>query len=110
MKLPAAPFEVSQWAEITAVQLAGETGEAQSREVSVADMRLRRVDYSPNYVADHWCDRGHVFFVLSGEIVVELRDGRSFSLPAGTSFHVSDHGDAAHRVLSRRGAEVFIVD
>ena len=55
------------------------------------------VEYSPGYLADHWCDRGHVLYVLQGELDSELRDGRKFKLTAGMSYQVSDFGDAAHR-------------
>jgi len=68
------------------------------------------VGYTPGYLADHWCDRGHVLYVLEGELETELRDGRSFTLSAGMSHQVSDFGDAAHRSSTRTGARLFIVD
>ena len=60
--------------------------------------------------ADHWCDRGHVLYVVAGELETELRDGRTFTLTAGMSYQVSDHGDAAHRSSTTTGATLFIVD
>ena len=60
------------------------------------------VEYSPGYFADHWCDRGHVLYVLEGEFETELRDGRTFTLKPGMSYQVSDFGDAAHRSRPRR--------
>ena len=68
------------------------------------------VDYSPGYVADHWCDRGHVLLVLEGELETELKDGRTFRLTPGVSYQVSDFGDAAHRSSTRTGCRLFIVD
>ena len=65
---------------------------------------------SPGYFADHWCDRGHVLYVLEGELDTELRDGRRFKLKAGMSYQVSDFGDAAHRSSTKTGAKLFIVD
>jgi hypothetical protein len=62
------------------------------------------------YLADHWCDRGHVLYVLEGELDTELRDGRTFKLRPGMSCQVSDHGDTAHRSSTRTGATLFIVD
>jgi hypothetical protein len=40
----------------------------------------------------------------------ELKDGRRFEMTAGTSYHVSDFGDASHRSYSPNGARLFIVD
>ena len=71
---------------------------------------MRLVEYSPGYLADHWCDRGHVIYVLEGVLNTELRDGRTFKLTAGMSYQVSDHGDAAHRSTTTTGAKLFIVD
>jgi hypothetical protein len=68
------------------------------------------VEYTPGYLADHWCDRGHVLLVLEGELVSELRDGRSSTLTAGMSYQVSDFGDPAHRSSTKTGAKLFIVD
>jgi hypothetical protein len=110
MKIPDLAFTVTDWATIPATVHPGETGEAQWRTFAVGDLRVRRVDYSPGYLADHWCDRGHVLFVVSGELVSELRDGRRFTLTAGMSYQVSDFGDAAHRSSTATGATLFIVD
>ena len=110
MKLPPTVFTVTNFAEIPSSVEVGQCGDSLSRTVVSGRLRLRLVDYQAGYVADHWCDRGHVFYVLEGEIDVELRDGRRFSLRPGMSFHVSDYGDAAHRVSTARGGAAFIVD
>jgi len=110
MKLPDLAFTVTDWATVAATVHPGETGEALWRTFAVGDLRVRRVDYSPGYLADHWCDRGHVLFVVAGELVSELRDGRRFTLTAGMSYQVSDFGDAAHRSSTATGATLFIVD
>jgi hypothetical protein len=68
------------------------------------------VEYSPGYLADHWCDRGHVLYVLQGKLETELRDGRTFRLTPGMSYQVSDFSDAAHRSSTVTGATLFIVD
>ena len=72
-------------------------------------MRVRLVDYSAGYLADHWCEKGHVVHVLEGELTTELRDGRSFTLSAGETYVVAD-GDGAHRSKTSTGARLFIVD
>jgi len=110
MKIPALPFTVTDWADVPATKHPGETGEALWRSFSVGDLRVRLVEYSPGYLADHWCDRGHVLYVLEGELHSELKDGRCFVLTAGMSYQVSDFGDAAHRSYTPTGARLFIVD
>jgi quercetin dioxygenase-like cupin family protein len=71
---------------------------------------VRQVEYSPGYLADHWCDRGHVLYVLEGEVVSELKDGRKFTLRPGMSYQVSDFGDSPHRSFTATGVKLFIVD
>ncbi|MDX2482567.1 MAG: DHCW motif cupin fold protein [Pseudodonghicola sp.] len=110
MKLPEMPFTRINWQDLTPQVFPGETGQSQWRTAEQAGLRTRIVEYGPGFVADHWCDRGHVLFVVSGEIEIELADGRIFALTAGAGFTVSDHGDAAHLVRSTHGARVFIVD
>ncbi|NMM43193.1 cupin domain-containing protein [Rhodospirillaceae bacterium KN72] len=110
MKIPTSPFTVTDWANLPRTEHPGETGVAYWRTVTVGDLRIRQVEYSPGYLADHWCDRGHVFYVLEGELVSELKDGRKTVMTAGQSYHVSDFGDAAHRSYSENGAKLFIVD
>jgi quercetin dioxygenase-like cupin family protein len=80
MKIPALPFTVTDWSQVTATTHAGETGQALWRTLNISDLRIRMVEYSPGYLADHWCDRGHMFYVVEGELDTELRDGRTFKL------------------------------
>lgn len=110
MKIPALPFTTTDWSAVPATEHPGESGHALWRTFTVGDLRVRLVEYSAGYLADHWCDRGHVLYVLDGELETELRDGRRFTLKAGMSYQVSDFGDAAHRSSTRDGAKLFIVD
>ena len=110
MKIPALPFTVTDWSQLEATTHPGETGQALWRTFNIGDVRVRMVEYSAGYLADHWCDRGHVLYVLEGELDTELRDGRTFTLKPGMSYQVSDHGDAAHRSKTSGGAKLFIVD
>jgi len=110
MKIPPLAFTLTDWSEIAATIHPGETGEARWRTFEVGDLRVRMVEYSPGYLADHWCDRGHVLFVLEGELITELKDGRSFTLKPGMSYQVSDNGDAPHRSATTTGAKLFVVD
>ena len=110
MKIPDLPFTVTNWSEVRPTEHRGETGRALWRTLEHGDLRVRMVEYTPGYLADHWCDRGHVLYVLEGELDTELRDGRKFKLTAGMSYQVSDFGDAAHRSSTTTGVKLFIVD
>jgi hypothetical protein len=111
MKMDDIPFGVTDWAEVPITTHAGETGTATWRTRQLGALRVRMVEYSPGYLADHWCEKGHVLLVLTGELVTELRDGRRFVLTPGMSYQVADHVDgAAHRSSSTPGAKLFIVD
>lgn len=109
MKLPATPVTLTDWSQVGAVVHPGETGHATWRSFASGDLRVRMVEYSPGYLADHWCDRGHLLPVLSGELTSELRDGRTVLMRPGMSYLVSDHGDAAHRSRTEAGAMLFVV-
>lgn len=110
MKLPDLPFTITDWSQVAPTVYPGETGHAIWRTFEVGALRVRMVEYSAGYLADHWCDRGHVFLVLEGELISELKNGQRNRLTAGMSYQVSDFGDAAHRSYSKNGAKVFIVD
>ncbi|MCG8272723.1 DHCW motif cupin fold protein [Aquamicrobium sp. NLF2-7] len=110
MKIPELAFSVTDWSQIAPTEHPGETGKALWRTINVGDMRIRIVEYSAGYLADHWCDRGHILYVLEGSLISELKDGRRFTLSAGMSYQVSDFGDAAHRSSTTEGAKLFIVD
>jgi hypothetical protein len=110
MKIPELAFTVTDWASVAATEHPGETGRALWRTLDIGDLRVRIVEYTAGYLADHWCDRGHVLLVLEGELETELKDGRRFTLKPGMSYQVSDFGDAPHRSATRTGARLFIVD
>jgi len=109
MKIERVPFHTTDWSQVAVTEHPGESGVARWRTIEQGNIRVRMVEYSPGYVADHWCERGHVILVLEGELVTELRDGRRFTLGPGTSYQVAD-GDGAHRSVSPKGARLFIVD
>ncbi|MBV9591112.1 MAG: DHCW motif cupin fold protein [Hyphomicrobiales bacterium] len=110
MKIPPLPFTPADWSSVPAIKHAGTTGHALWRTLDIGDIRGRIVEYSPGYLADHWCDRGHILYVVEGELDTELKDGRSFKLTTGMSYQVSDFGDAPHRSSTRTGAKLFVVD
>ena len=110
MKIPNVPFTLTEWALIPPTVHKGEMGQAIWRTLNIGDLRVRMVEYTAGYLADHWCDRGHVLLVLEGELETELKDGRIFTMKPGTSYQVSDFGDSADRSRTSSGAKLFIVD
>ena len=113
MRLEAIPFGKTDWSTVEAERHPGEVGEAiwRTRRFGPADnaVRVRMVEYSAGYVADHWCAKGHILLCLSGDLSTTLEDGRTFYLTAGMSYQVAD-GAEKHRSASRNGAVLFIVD
>lgn len=75
----------------------------------MGDVRIRMVEYSAGYLADHWCSKGHVLFCFDGELITELADGRRFTLAAGMSYQVADDAEP-HRSSTAIGARLFVVD
>lgn len=110
MKLPDLPFTVIDWRTLEGTEHPGDPGTALWRTFKLGDVRVRIVEYSPGYVADHWCDKGHVIYLVEGDLQCELRDGRKFSLEQGMGYIVSDFGDPSHRSSTQTGAKLFIVD
>ena len=109
MRLDNIPFGLTDWASIAPTEHKGETGSAFWRTRMFGDVRVRMVDYTPGYLADHWCEKGHILLCLEGELTTELADGRKFVLTPGVSYQVADHAEA-HRSQTATGARLFIVD
>ena len=109
MNLNNIPFGITNWTEIKTEQHAGEHGHALWGTQQFDNIRVRIVEYSAGYLADHWCLKGHILLCLEGELHTELEDGRSFTLTAGMSYQVADHAEA-HRSSTATGAKLFIVD
>ena len=113
MKMSPFSFGTTDWSKIEATEHAGETGKACWRTQYFGDednkIRVRMVEYSAGYLADHWCSKGHVLFCLEGELETTLEDGRTFTLKPGMSYQVGDDAQA-HQSRTRTGAKLFIVD
>ena len=109
MNISPFPFDTTDWNSIEATEHAGEVGTARWRTRHFGSIRVRMVEYSPGYRADHWCEKGHILLCLGGELETELRDGRRFQLRPGMSYQVGDGADA-HRSSTATGATLFIVD
>ena len=109
MQLNNIPFGTTDWSNIAATEHKGITGVAHWRTQQFDNIRVRMVQYSADYLADHWCSKGHILLCLSGELTTELDDGRTFILKAGMSYQVADNAEA-HRSSTVGGATLFIVD
>lgn len=103
------PFGITDWTTIEAVEHQGETGVAHWKTCDFNGIQVHTVKYSAGYLADHWCDKGHILLCVEGELNTELKDGRTFTLTAGMSYQVADN-TIAHRSSTTCGATLFIVD
>lgn len=103
------PMSITRWDDVAPTRHLGDAGHALWRTRQFGDLRVRMVEYSPGYRADHWCAKGHVLLCLEGSLEVTVRDGPVFVLGPGDSYHVGD-GDPPHRSYSPEGARLFIVD
>jgi hypothetical protein len=109
MRMSNIPFQTVDWNDVEVTEHAGIAGKAFWRTRQFGDIRVRMVEYTPGYVADHWCQKGHVLLVTEGHLDTELADGRKFTLTPGTSYQVAD-GAEPHRSSTAVGAKLFIVD
>jgi hypothetical protein len=109
VKIGSLPFGTVDWSQVEVTTHAGATGEARWRTRRYGDVRVRMLEYSPGYRADHWCSKGHFLLCLDGELDTELADGRRFTLRPGMSYQVAD-GAEPHRSSTLGGAKLFVVD
>jgi hypothetical protein len=103
------PFGTTDWSRVELTEHPGVRGTATWRTRQFGDVRVRLVEYSPGYLADHWCEKGHILLCLEGRLETEVADGRTFVLTPGMSYQVGD-GSEAHRSSTDVGAKLFIVD
>ncbi len=115
MKIAPFPFQTLNWSSIPKEEHKGETGMAYWKVQTVNDIRVRMVEYSPGYKADHWCSKGHIILCIEGEMDTELsavsggEDGRIMKLTKGMCYFVGDNSEA-HRSSTTTGCKLFIVD
>jgi quercetin dioxygenase-like cupin family protein len=109
MKFIDVPFCTVDWSTVIPEEHPGVTGKAIWRTFEMGNIRVRMVEYTPGYFADHWCSRGHVLLVLEGELTTELSNGEKHILKPGTSYQVADDINP-HRSYTENGAKLFIVD
>lgn len=103
------PFQTINWSKIPKTEHKGESGVAYWQTMQFEGLRIRIVEYSAGYVADHWCEKGHIVYCLEGEVTSELKDGENSILAPGMSYVVSDEL-SAHRSVTKNGVKLLIID
>ncbi|HEX5666183.1 MAG TPA: DHCW motif cupin fold protein [Hyphomicrobium sp.] len=109
MQMDGIAFGTTDWSEVERTEHKGETGIAYWRTREFNGIRVRLLEYTPGYRADHWCVKGHILLCLEGELHTELADGRTYVLKPGMSYQVADHAEP-HRSFTAVGAKLFVVD
>ncbi len=102
-------FQTIEWDKIARTEHPGGTGTAFWQSLQFEGLRMRIVEYSPGYLADHWCKKGHIVHCLEGDFISELENGKRFSLTKGMTYIVSDDL-SSHRSVSENGVKLLIVD
>jgi hypothetical protein len=103
------PFKLIDWNPIGRTEHPGETGTALWQTAEFPGLRLRIVEYSAGYLADHWCRKGHIVHCLEGEVVSEMESGEEYLLTPGMTYVVSDDL-SSHRSRAREGVKLLIID
>lgn len=103
------PFQTIDWNSVKKVEYKGETGVALWQTIQFAGIRIRLVEYSNGYIADHWCQKGHIVHCLEGAFISELHTGEQIQLSKGDTYIVSDDL-SSHRSVSEKGVKLLIVD
>ena len=109
MQISDIPFGITDWSAIEHTEHKGEQGTAYWCTQHFGSIRVRMVEYTPGYLADHWCVKGHILLCTEGALHTELKDGRKFTLLPGMSYQVADNAEP-HRSHTEIGAKLFIVD
>jgi len=103
------PFQVIDWKSVPKTEYTGAKGAASWQTLQLQGLRIRIVEYSPGYLADHWCQKGHIVHCLEGEFVSELEDGKRFPIKKGMTYVVSDEA-SSHRSSTKNGVTLLIID
>lgn len=109
MEILGVPFHTTDWKNVEIARHEGETGYATWKTIHIGNIRVREVEYSAGYLANHWCRKGHIILCTEGEMITELQDGRRFVLKQGMSYQVGDNMEP-HRSSTGTGCKLFIVD
>ena len=103
------PFQTIDWDSIEKPEQIGTTGIAPWPTTQLGGLRIRKVTYSKDYLADHWCQKGHIVHCLEGVFISELESGEQVQLSKGMTYIVSDN-ESSHRSIAANGVELLIID
>jgi hypothetical protein len=103
------PFKSIDWTKVPRTEHKGKTGVAYWQTLQFGGIRIRIVEYTKGYIADHWCKKGHIVFCLEGDFISESEDGAQFELSEGMTYIVSDEM-SSHRSTTRHGVRLLIID
>jgi hypothetical protein len=103
------PFQAINWDNIEKTVHKGETGLAYWQTLQMGGLRIRKVIYSKDYIADHWCQKGHIVHCLEGNFISEMDNGEQVQLSKGMTYVVSDNL-SSHRSIATNGVELLIID
>ena len=103
------PFQTIDWSNIEKTEHKGETGTSCWQTFQLNGLRIRLVEYSKGYVADHWCSKGHIVYCLQGAFVSELQNGKLFTLTKGMGYVVSDNACTQRSVVAKK-VKLLIID
>lgn len=107
--MSAIPFQTIDWNSIEKIEYQGETGVAYWQTLQLGGLRIRLVEYTKGYLADHWCQKGHIVYCLEGAFITELNTGEQFNLSKGGTYVVSDEL-SSHRSITENGVKLLIID
>ena len=103
------PFQTIDWSKVGKTEHKGEKGTSFWQTIQIGDLRVRIVEYSSNYIADHWCGKGHIVYCLEGEFESQLQNAETVRLTKGMTYIVSDD-QSSHRSISTNGTKLLIID
>jgi hypothetical protein len=103
------PYFNIDWKSVQKTKRKGEKGIVSSKTIDYPGLRLRIVEYSDGYLADHWCRKGHIVHCLEGELINEHENGDKFILKKGMTYVVSN-GMSSHRSRTNKKVKLLIVD
>jgi len=109
MKETSLSFQAIDWTKVPRTEHPGDPGMSHWRTLQLPGLRIRVVEYSPGFVADHWCQKGHIVHCLEGEFINEQENGDRTVMTKGMTYVVSD-GLSSHRSRTEGGAILLIVD
>ena len=103
------PFQTIDWSKIEKTIHPGETGTAFWQTAQFPGLRIRIVEYTAGYLADHWCRKGHIVHCLEGEFTSESIDGNHSHFTTGMTYVVTNEL-SSHRSVTKNGVKLLIID